>query len=409
MAIRVSDNKVLVLGDYRQALTITRSLARAGYHVIAGSDGNRSVIDYSRYNSEMWHHPNIETEESDFVAALIEFLEKNNDSPLIFPVGDTQISCIARNFGRLRTSVALVMPNPVTALSCQNKSRVYELNQGLGIPQPNFQKAFNYSNLRSVVERIGYPCVVKPNDSFAPFFGEKAIIVRSCKQMSTTIPHWPDGHEYLLVQEYAQGDRHTCNFVAVGGEILAYFEYKILRTDRGDGTGYMVEGVSVAPTLKLRGYSQSLVRELNYSGAGSTQFLVDDTLDCVNFLEINPRLGASCALPYYCGCDLPKMAVEVAECMMGARTDPPMYNADYPDGKRMVWLMGDIHSMIRDSRAGRLNAAALFSRVLGMLAALLRADFHATWWWKDPLPTVVIYGRLVNSALKKMRRRIFSK
>jgi hypothetical protein len=103
------------------------------------------------------------------------------------------------------------------------------------------------------------------------------------------------------------------------------------------------------------------------------------------------------------------MAVEVAECMMGARTDPPMYNADYPDGKRMVWLMGDIHSMIRDSRAGRLNAAAFFSRVLGMLAALLRADFHATWWWKDPLPTVVIYGRLVNSALKKMRRRIFSK
>jgi predicted ATP-grasp superfamily ATP-dependent carboligase len=407
--MRAPGNKVLVLGDYRQALTVIRSLGRAGYHVIAGIDGTRSVIGYSRYTADVWQHPSVETEESDFVAALNDFLDENNDGLLIYPTGDNQISCIARNFGQLRTSIAIIMPDPVTALNCQNKSYLYELNQHLGIPQPDFGKAFSYPELRSMVERIGYPCVVKPNNSFAPFFGEKAIIVRSAEQMAASIPVWPDGHEHLLVQKYAQGDRHTCHFVAAAGEILAYFEYKILRTDRGDGTGYLVEGVSVKPTPKLENYCQALARELEYSGVGSAQFLVDDALDSVNFLEINPRLGASCGLPYYCEYDLPMMAVEVAECLIGARTDRPTVNPEYPDGKRIVWLMGDIQAMLRDSRAGKLNAATFMSRTSAMLVAFLRADFHATWWWKDPLPTAVIYGRLVKSAFEKMKRRVFVK
>ena len=64
------DNKVLVLGNYRQTLTVIRSLGRAGYHVIAGRDGKRSFTDYCRYTAEVWQHPNIKNEESSFVVAL---------------------------------------------------------------------------------------------------------------------------------------------------------------------------------------------------------------------------------------------------------------------------------------------------------------------------------------------------
>jgi len=389
-------NKVLVLGNYRQALTVIRSLGRAGYYVIAGIEGTQPFIGYSRYAADVWQHPSVDTEESDFVAALNDLLDKNTDGLLVYPTGDNQISCIARNIGQLRNSIAVVMPDPVTALNCQNKAHVYKLNQQLGIPQPEFDKAFSCPELGSIVERIGYPCVIKPNDSFGPFFGEKAIIIHSAEQVTASVPDWPEAHESLLVQTYAQGDRHTCHFVAVGGEILAYFEYRILRTDRQDDTGYLVEGISVEPTPQLRDYCQALAGKLEYDGVGSAQFLVDDTSDSVNFLEINPRLGASCALPYYCDCDLPKMAVEVAEYVMGARADRPAGNSEYPGGKRIVWLMGDIHAMLHDLRAG-------------MLVAFLRADCHATWSWRDPKPTAVIYARLMNSVFRKMKRLVFGK
>jgi predicted ATP-grasp superfamily ATP-dependent carboligase len=357
----------------------------------------------------VWQHPSVETQEAGFVATLNDFLDSNNDGLMIYPIGDSQISCIARNIRQLRTSAAIVMPDPVTALNCQNKSHVYELNQHLGIPQPTFAKAYSYSELQSMVERIGYPCVIKPNNSFAPFFGEKAIIGYSREQLAASIPAWPEGHDELLVQTYACGNRFTCHFVAVGGEILTYFEYKILRTDRGDGTGYLVEGVSVKPTQKLKDYCRSLARELEYSGVGSAQFLVDDSLGSVNFLEINPRLGASCALPYFCECDLPRMAVEVAEYRMGARADWPASNYEYDEGKRIVWLMGDIRALLRDFRAGKLTATSFMTRMRELLTALLRANFHATWWWKDPLPTTIIYGRLSKSAFRKLKGLVFRK
>ena len=403
------DNKVLVLGNYRQTLTVIRSLGRAGYHVIAGRDGKWSFTDYSRYTAEVWQHPNVKREESSFVAALNDFLGNYDVAPLIFPIGDTQISCIARNFGRLPTSVTVVMPDPTTAMNCQDKSNIYEINERLGIPQPRFQKAHSYSELRLIVERIGYPCVIKPNDSLTPFFGEKAIIVNSLDEITASIPTWPEGHDHLVVQEFARGERHNCEFVAVGGKILSYFEMKILRTDRRDGTGYTVEGVSVKPTPKLKELSQTLAEELEYSGVGLVQFLVDDSSGSVNFLEINPRLDANCAFPFHCGYDHPKMAVENAEHLLNVRADRSGESSAYPTGKRFVWLAGDLQAFLRAAQAGKLDLASATAWLQKITMTFLRGDFHATWWWKDPLPAFVIYGQLLTSLFREVKGRALEK
>lgn len=399
--------QVLVLGNYRQTLTVIRSLARAGYHVIAGREGKRSFTDYSRYTAESWQHPKIKGEESSFLAALDAFLVNRDVEPLIFPIGDDQVSCIARNLGQLPSSVVVVMPDPAIAVKCQDKSHIYKANEALGIPQPAFAQACSYSELEAIVERIGYPCVIKPNDSMTPFFGGKAIIVNSLARLRASMPRWPKGNDHLLVQQFASGDRHTCLFIAFRGQILSYFEYEIVRTDRRDGTGYMVEGVSVKPTTRLRQYSQALVEYLEYSGVGSTQFLVDEETGSVRFLEINPRLSGSCALAFYCGCDFSLMAVESAEYAVGKRSELPRETSDYPVGKHFVWLWGDIRAFLSDVRARKPPSVRV--RLQEMVTTLLRGDFHATWWWQDPLPTFVIYGQLLSSLLRNAAVRAFKK
>ena len=46
--------RVLVLGDYRQTVTVVRSLARAGCRVILGTDDPNSSTARSRYLWDVW-------------------------------------------------------------------------------------------------------------------------------------------------------------------------------------------------------------------------------------------------------------------------------------------------------------------------------------------------------------------
>jgi predicted ATP-grasp superfamily ATP-dependent carboligase len=389
--------KVLVLGNYRLTLTIIRSLGRAGYHVIVGADMKRCFTDYCRYTNEIWRHPNIKHDETRFIAALNEFLGRSDDKPLIFPVGDSQISCISRNLDRLPTSVVVAMPEPATAMDCENKSRMQEVVEKLGIPQPKSEKARSLSELRMLVERIGCPAVIKPNDSLTPFFGEKAIIINAPDELTAAIPAWPEGHAQLLVQEFARGERYNCQFIAVRGEIVCYFEYKVLRTDRRNDTGYLIEGISVEPTPRLRSLSEALARELKYSGAGCAQFFFDSASGAVNFLEINPRLAATCALPFHSGYDLPRLAVENAEFLAGTRSTPSKETRNYPIGKRTAWLMGDLEAIRRDVRAAKCSLPSAVAWLGESAMMLLRTDCHVTWWWKDPLPSLVTLTRFLKS------------
>src|SRR6185436_8912288 len=104
-------------------------------------------------------------------------------------------------------------------------------------------------------------------------------------------------------------DRPNCHFRAVDGKLQEYFEHIVVRTDRIDETGFEIDGVSVRPTPILRDHCAALISELNYTGVGCVQFLVDRGSGTAYFLEINPRLDATCALPYAIGVDFPLYAV----------------------------------------------------------------------------------------------------
>jgi hypothetical protein len=45
---------------------------------------------------------------------------------------------------------------------------------------------------------------------------------------------------------------------------------------------------------------------------------------------------------------------------------------------------------------GRLSLATRLRWVAGGVASVLRADVHGTWSWRDPLPTLVTWARLLT-------------
>jgi hypothetical protein len=383
----------LVLGDHRQSLAVARSLHRAGYRVIAGRSGGRTILERSRHVAEVWNHP-PDSDVPAWTAALERFCAEREDVGIVFPVGDREIEFAAALAPRLPALVVVAR----SLVPCGSKRAILAVAEALGVPTQPWESIDDPAALEPAIGRVGLPVVLKPDVSTADTCGFKVSILRSPADARRMAKMFPPGPAFL-VQRFAQGVRHNVYFVARAGRLLSYAEIRALRTDRPDGTGLAVEGESVRPSPVLRDWTSALAAELCYTGAGCAQFLVDAPSGTVTFLEINARLGANCAATCACGHDLPRLFVEaltgVAEVQRPARV-----------GRRYAWLHGDLDGLksALHPRMVTWNEAAVW--LLKLSRAQVRAHDHITWSWRDPLPTVAIYAQWLRAGIGGLLRRL---
>jgi predicted ATP-grasp superfamily ATP-dependent carboligase len=396
---------VLVLGDRRQTLTVIRSLARAGYRITVGQSDRDRYGGWSRYCSKTWTHPAVEADGSRFIQSLNEFLRLNPHVTVLFPIGDTEIRILSRNRHCLPDQIQIVMPAREIVELCHDKIAMCRFAQEAGLPQPCYETAAAGQELAPVAERIGYPCVIRPHSQFVQWNNEKVIICRSPADAARLDAN-PDVREKdRMVQRYVNGLRHNLHFIAVGGVLQRYLETKTRRTDRPDGTGLTVDGVSVEPNPAIVEACKTLAARLNYTGLGSTQFLVDEAGVLTCFLENNPRLCATIALPCACGVNFPRLAVEQLLGHVPADGPPDQYRR----GVRFGWLYGDIHGLFHALRTGQAGVGDIPRHALDMIRTFLSAQVHPTWSPFDPLPTCVNYARLIDSGVRKLLARLLKR
>lgn len=377
---------VLVLENHRHTLPVVRSLGRAGYRVVVGARSGRRDDRFaalSRHVAEVWTHPDFGASlGEDFLAALKRRLAK---SPIdaIFPVGEDSLRLLARARARgdLPTRTVPVLPPSGLIERCLDKSEAERWAREAGLPLASALVARDLASLQDSARKSGFPCAVKPLTSERglvapgePGLSRKCVFADSEAELSRLFPHWPEGQDALLVQRRAPGFRHNCVFFASRGKVTRYFESKVLRTDAPEGTGYGVELVSVSPSSRRRSHCENAAKALGYDGIGCVQFMVapDDSGEI--FLELNPRLDATSALPLACGYDFPLWAVENALGNPPAGSEP-----GYPSGTRYAWTLGDF---MGSDRAGR----GALAHAWRALSNSMQADVHATFDWKDPRP-----------------------
>jgi predicted ATP-grasp superfamily ATP-dependent carboligase len=379
---------VLTLGNSREALTVIRSLARAGYRVIAGRVAERDPTEFSRYTAASWLHPAPGSEPEAFIEALRAFQTRQRID-YVFPIGETPMRTIIHGLSRL-PSTRLVMVDAETALTCFDKGRMYVVARELGIPVPTTLTGVTPAGLVEAARRCGFPCVLKANDSSEPLLEEKALICSDEGSVADIVRRLVAPGLGIVVQSYAPGQRVNCNFAAWHGEVRLYSEQRVIRTDRPNGTGLAVDSVSMPPTPSLRQHTEALARHFQYTGVGCAQFLVDPTSGATAFLELNPRLDAACSLPVACGCDLPLWALEIARRRAGERADLPA-DAVYRVGLRGNWLLGDLRARARAQRSGIAGGAPAFVWLGHAMRSFLAASHHTVWSWRDPGPALFEY------------------
>ncbi len=400
--------RVLVLGDYRQTVTVVRSLGRAGFEVTLGTQDRRSSTAWSRHLFDVWVYDNSSVQRFNH---NVEAFLRSERPDYVFAVGESQLRRILEVAERLEPLATWANPDFATVARCFDKRAMYQLAAELGVPVMPWTAYTSAEDWRVRARDMGYPVVVKRKDSAGPLMERKALVCRSAEQFESFLVSLQRESDTasLVLQKFAPGARHNCHIGAADGRLVAYFQQKVLRTDEPDETGIGVAGVSVPPSPRLRAHCEALTGALLYTGIGCIQFLVDDASGSVAFLEFNARMDSTAALPYRMGFDYPLLAVELAayrKARDAARADaerllPAAHAEHYPAGKTYHWLLGDLNTWLGALRARRGSLSALAAHASHMMWLALRS-YHLTFDWRDPLPALhMFWRRFVKDPLRR--------
>jgi predicted ATP-grasp superfamily ATP-dependent carboligase len=407
---QVRYGRVLVLGDYRQTVTVVRSLGRAGFEVTLGTDDPYSSAALSRFVSDVWLYDNATPQR--FCNSLEAFL-RNERPDFVFIIGESQLRRLIDAAPRFEPLSTWVNPDFDTVARCFDKGAMYELAPRLGIPTVPWVRFTDAGDWRRRALAMGYPVVVKRKDSSGQVLERKALIFRDAAQLEPFLAALPREQDpgSLVLQKFAPGQRHNCHLAAADGQLLAYFQQKVLRTDEPDDTGIGVAGVSVPPSPELRAHCEAMTQALRYTGIGCIQFMVDERSGSAAFLEFNARMDSTAALPYRMGLDYPLLGMQLAayrKARAAGHADaksllPEPLAPDYPAGEAYHWLYGDLKACLGELRHGGVGLRRLADWMLDMARRSLTSH-HLTFDWRDPLPTLHMFWRRFLEA--PLRRRL---
>lgn len=377
----------LLLGNLRASLTLARKLHAAGHIVHCGVESADPYLSFSRAISGAFRHARFDAQPELAIDQALAHLRRNPSIENVIPVSEVATRVVSRRRQRFAGRARLILAEDRVVEACADKAGLFALCDRIGVRLARRSIVGDLAALRREIEVVGRPCVVKPVESTAFLFGDKAVILTEGHDPDLLFPEWPPDHEALCVQSFVDGPRWNVYFGAHEGRLLGAVTFEIARTDRWDGTGYAVEGVSVATSPAVRHATEALVAALGYTGVGCAQFMVDRRSGQISFLEINPRLGANYAAAEACGLPLSLWMVEI-----GLGQTPPGFSDPWASrhGRRYVWTKGDLAGLKRELRTGRISALQGVIWLTRLVRAAL-VSTHLTLDVRDPQPTFWIY------------------
>lgn len=392
--------------DGQSGLAIVRSLGRHGVDVTAGTDAPPSLGTRTRYSTRTYEHPDPEPDAERFLAHLESYLART-DHDVVIPAVDATTALLARAKPRLEATGTLVgTADPERFDAVFDKARLFRTLVDAGVPTPETYAPESLADMDDVAERVDYPAVVKPRSKTIWFEGRHtrhrvtdANYVAGPAELRSTYRALVASHESLaaslpLVQEFVPGETVCANVLADGGDVVASFQERRVRTHPASGGNSALLAALADDSLRTLG--ETVIDAIDWTGPAMVECMRrPDGSDVV--IEVNGRYWGSLPFAIRSGVDVPWLHYQqlLGESVVGPssyRTDLLLRRLLFEDCK---WLCEQL------SR-GQYGALWPFLR------DTVRAD-HTFVDFDDPLPTVAALARLpklVGSlALERVRSR----
>jgi predicted ATP-grasp superfamily ATP-dependent carboligase len=342
--MRAPATAALVLdGDERAALAVTRSLGQKGVPVTVAAPGRRSLAGASRHAARRLVLPDA-IRAPDALAAELVALAAREPGQVWFPLTDASLAVVDSVRDRLGTVLLPVSSAESLALAW-DKGRLLAVAAAAGVDAPRTWMPESTEQVRALAAELPYPVVLKPRRSrlrtAEGYLTGEVAYVHAAADLVPAFAALAARMPAPLIQERVPGYGMGVFLLADRGRVLARFAHRRLREKPpSGGVSVLRESIAVPPALAAA--ADRLLAALEWHGVCMIEFRVDARDGVARLMEINPRFWGSLALAIAAGVDFPWLLYELAT---GGAPAPV---TSYRLGVRSRWELGDLdHLLIR--------------------------------------------------------------
>ena len=340
--------EVIVLdGEQRSALAVTRSLGRRGVKVSVGAVKNPSLSSCSRYCTRSFQYPSPYTDPIGFIQAIRDFTI-NSPNSILFPITDVTLTEILSKKTELQESAVIPFMDYAKYIQVSDKIALIRIARELNIPIPTSFLSTDFQSKETLIETIrksGYPVVVKP--SFSNIRSDDGWI-------NAKVHYAPDENKLreilqvnvfqsfpFLVQKRVEGPGMGVFLLMKNGEVIARFAHRRIREKPPSG-GVSVLCESIEPPVEAMRSAVKILEKLQWTGVAMVEFKIDREKNVPMLLEVNARFWGSLQLAISSGVDFPYLLYQLAI------EDRIVQPEKYKIGLKSRWELGDLdHLFIR--------------------------------------------------------------
>jgi predicted ATP-grasp superfamily ATP-dependent carboligase len=342
-----SMNAIVLDGEQRAALAVTRSLGRRGIRVAVGSYVNPCLSSSSRYCADSFVYPSPHNDPAGFRRALMEFILKSRPA-ILFPVTDISLSEVLLHRCELPEGILLPFDSYSSYCELSDKANLFRVARELKVPLPGTLLSTDYENQEVILQnagKMGFPLVVKPSLSkvrtISGWSDAKVQYAKNPDNLRQILSLEIFNKHPFLIQKRIIGPGIGIFLLMKDGVVIAKFAHKRIREKPPSG-GVSVLSESIEIPRDAGDSAVKILENIRWTGVAMVEFKVDQEEKIAKLLEVNARFWGSLQLSISAGVDFPYMLY----CL--AKGEKNEHIREYTVGLRSRWELGDLdHLLIR--------------------------------------------------------------
>ena len=393
-------NAAVVLGYDYTGLTTARCLVAAGIKVYGVSLEDRDMGRWSRC-CELVKMPN--KSEDDFEASLVRFLRSFDRKPVIIPTSDALALLLAKHHVLLSDHAHFSLCNQLQLEEIILKAGLARLAEKAGVKAPAQLTPESHEQIERWAANNAPPYLLKPlyQNIENCSLGVKNLQLTTVNELLAQTQ--VNGFQQLVIQQLRRGgdgNIYDCYGVCdKSGLPITMAAHKRIRQYKADlgATCYGEIPLPGSEQLESRilEETEKLLAVSNYHGIFGIEWLHDVETDELLLVDFNARPFSSIGHLHDCGMNLPLLNyLEMSDQELPERGRTPGL-------KHLFWI-----HFSRDLKTLPARVAGRSLTPAAWIRSVLKAKSYALWSWKDPLPALVEFARLLSDGLRHAMKPI---
>jgi predicted ATP-grasp superfamily ATP-dependent carboligase len=365
---------VILLGGENNALSVARSLYRAGVRVYAINRPEVSALR-SRYLTPITvagDRAKTQNWRDYLLSDASGFLK----GAAIFCLSDDAIKLAVENWAALSERYILEPGPPEMRLRLLDKLSTYQSASDCGVARPMFSRLTTREDLATVARTFRFPVILKPRMSqHSRLIGAKYIRADNAEELERQYDRCVALEIPVVAMEFIPGGDERCcsyyTYIDASGTPLLHFTKRILRRHPRNSGGATYHITDWNPEVAETGLR--LFQHVGLRGLGNVEFKRDPRDGGLKLIEVNARYTAGNALVALSGIDLALLSYSL---MTGT---PYALPQSYTRGLVMLEPIPDFLAFRQLNSRGEITLGQWLRQVAD-------ADITPNFHWRDPLP-----------------------